>query len=195
MPTLAGSARHAGLPPPGINRVPQLLWKYDPKGHQRERSTWHGCLQVWQPGSPSTSRSSICVRVEAAMRKRTSPRSSCLRRGPRPDQPFASGQLVASDKATGKARTALAFPGRGARLLLILVAGPGARTADRQPIGRMTDTHVSLGLRRCRRLTSRGWRLNVRIGQAGIGVDVGSRRGAMYSHAGGSRRPGIGAAG
>lgn len=53
-----------------------LLWGIRPKRHQRERSTWHGCLQAWQPGWPSTSRSSICARGEAAMRKRASRRSS-----------------------------------------------------------------------------------------------------------------------
>lgn len=65
---------HAGPRGPGINRGPRCYG--GPKRHQRERSTWHGCLQAWQPGWPSTSRSSICARGEAAMRKRASRRSS-----------------------------------------------------------------------------------------------------------------------
>lgn len=82
-----------------------------------------------------------------------------------------------------------------ARLFLILVAGPRARTSDRQPVRRMTDARVPFRLRRRRRLAVRSRRLDVRIVQAVIGVDVRSGGGAMRPHARRSRRPRIGAAG
>ncbi|MET3332908.1 hypothetical protein ABIF61_001432 [Bradyrhizobium japonicum] len=69
-----------------------------------------------------------------------------------------------------------------ARLFLIFIAGPGARSADRQSVRRVTNTSVPLGLRRCRRRAVRSRRLNVRIVLTSVGVDVGPGGGAMRPH-------------
>ncbi|MCK1541699.1 hypothetical protein IVB12_06820 [Bradyrhizobium sp. 179] len=53
---------------------------------------------------------------------------------------------AANKRQIKKARRARALGENGMDLFLVLVAGTGAWTADRQPIGRMTDTHVPLGL-------------------------------------------------